>query len=83
MVSQVAMLSPSGLAPVQVPPRAVMGQTRTMSNWRDDDGRSGDEYDENAPLVRTWGPGMVAMAWLVVIAMFGSAVAAFVVLVFG
>lgn len=53
-----------------------------MSQWRDDD-LVGDEYDEDAPLRRTWGPGMVAMAWLVVVAMLGSAVAAFVVLVFG
>lgn len=52
-----------------------------MTQWRDDG--SSDEYDENAPLVRTWGPGMVALAWLVVVAMFGSAVTAFVVLVFG
>ncbi len=62
--------------------RAVIGQTRMMSDWRDD-GLSADEYDEDAPLHRTWGPGMVALAWLVVIAMLGSAVAAFVTLVFG
>ena len=54
-----------------------------MSHWRDDDGLPADEYDEDAPLRRTWGPGMVALAWLVVVAMLGSAVAAFVVLVFG
>ena len=60
-----------------------MGQTRTMSQWPDDDGLPADDYDEDAPLRRTWGPGMVALAWLVVIAMLGSAVAAFVALVFG
>ena len=53
-----------------------------MSQWRDE-GLSEEGYDEDAPLRRTWGPGMVALAWLVVIAMLGSAVAAFVALVFG
>lgn len=56
-----------------------MGQTRGVTTWRDDDG----EYDEDAPLRRSWGAGMVALAWLVVIAMLGSAVAAFIVLVLG
>ena len=63
------------------PTRRLVRQTRTVTQWRDDD--FADEYDEDAPLRRTWGPGMVAMAWLVVIAMLGSAVAAFIVLVFG
>jgi hypothetical protein len=52
-----------------------------MTQWRDDD--LVDGYDEDAPLRRTWGAGMVALAWLVVIAMLGSAVAAFIVLVLG
>lgn len=55
-------------------------------SWRDvdddewDAGMDDDGYDLGP---RQLPPGVVAVAWLVVIAMLGSAVAAFVVLLFG
>lgn len=57
-----------------------------MVSWRDvdddewDAGLDDDGYDLGP---RQLPPAVVAVAWLVVIAMLGSAVAAFVVLLFG
>lgn len=62
-----------------------MGQTQAVS-WRDvddddwDSELDADEYDLGP---RRLHPGFVAVAWLVVIALLGSAVASFIVLVFG
>jgi hypothetical protein len=55
-------------------------------SWRDVDddewdGGLGADEDDLAP--RRLPPAVVAVAWLVVIAMLGSAVAAFIVLLFG
>ena len=55
-------------------------------SWRDVDddewdGELGVDEDDLGP--RRLSPAVVAVAWLVVIALLGSAVAAFVVLVFG
>lgn len=56
-------------------------------SWRDEDDEAWDaalEADDDSVLgPRSWGWGMVALAWLVVVAMLGSALAAFVVLVLG
>ena len=57
-------------------------------SWRDVDddwdGSLDDGWGDDTELgPRRWGPGMVALTWLVVVAMLGSAVAAFVVLVLG
>ncbi len=65
--------------------RAALGQTQPVS-WRDVDddewdGELGPDEDDLGP--RRLPPAVVAVAWLVVIAMLGSAVAAFVVLLFG
>ncbi|HMQ27027.1 MAG TPA: hypothetical protein PKA98_13640 [Acidimicrobiales bacterium] len=56
-------------------------------SWRDvdDEAWDGDLDDDEDSMLgrRRWGWGMVALAWLVVIAMMGSAVAAFIALVLG
>jgi len=66
--------------------RGRSGQTHRVS-WRDVDDEAWDSdlgADDDSVLgPRQWGWGMVALAWLVVIAMMGSAVAAFIALVFG
>lgn len=62
-----------------------MGQTQVVS-WRevdDEDWRSELDGDEDDLGPRRLPPAVVAVAWLVVIAMLVSAVAAFIVLLFG
>ncbi len=65
---------------------AGSGQTHRVS-WREVDDEAWDadlDADDDSVLgPRRWGWGMVALAWLLVIAMLGSALAAFVVLVLG
>ena len=56
-------------------------------SWREVDDEAWDaDLDDDRDSVlepRQWGWPMVALAWLVVIAMLGSAVTAFIVLLFG
>lgn len=56
-------------------------------SWRDADDEAWDAgLDEDGDSVlgpRQWGWPMVALAWLVVVAMLGSAVTAFLIVVFG
>lgn len=56
-------------------------------SWRDVDDEGWDaDLDADDDSVfgpRQWGWGMVALAWLVVVAMLGSALAVFLILVLG
>ena len=56
-------------------------------SWRDVDDEAWDadlDPDDDSVLgPRPWGWGMVALAWLVVVAMLGSALAVFLIVVLG